>query len=282
MQLTNALAAALASLDPTDDGHWTNDGQARVDVVNAELAKMDAETVTRQDIIDGAPLFTREAAPAMQAEYRATAGPLDPLTPATPAPAAPAAPTAAPAPQTPPPSDHSLPPLGGDTRPPAPPTAPPTLANVKLDPTPKVPEGLLGEMEGSALDVPLHELMRSVPMLEAAVAEINITSAAIVAERTALAEKLKELYAKSELCVRQLGRIKPKDDPTDGVRSYLAASAKAREERARRAQVFVKAGTTANDVAAQMRTGSALDAALSQRRPVPGSTRPSVRIPVGG
>jgi len=286
-QLTAHLAAALASLDPTSNDHWTNDGQARVDVVNAALSTMDAESVTRQDIIDGAPLFTRESAAQFGEEYRANVPvALQPLTerpPAPPAPpaldpgAAPAAPPAAPDAQAPAAPDSSLPPLGTPHG--APPS--PTLATVHLDPATGGPDPMLGECEGSALDVPLAELMRSVPMLDAAVAEINERTQALIHARERLNAELQELYAKSELCVRQLQRIRPKDDPNNGVRAYLAASQRAREERGRRAQAFIRSGTTAKDVAAQLRTGSQLDAALGQRKPAPGTTRPGLRIPAG-
>ena len=287
-QLTAHLAAALASLDSTNDNHWTNDGQARVDVVNASLSGMDAESVTRQDIIDGAPLFTRETHPQFVTEYQAAIpAALDPVKsqerpPAPPAPPAqasapaPAASPAAPAASSPPASDHSLPPLG---TPQGAPTAA-TLATIALDPA-TGPDPVLGEMEGSALDVPLAQLMRSVPMLDAAVAEINERTQAIIHERERLNAELKELYQKSELCVRQLQRIRPKDDPNDGVKAYLAASQRAREERGRRAQAFIKAGTTAKDVAAQLRPGSPIDAAMGQRKAAPGTTRPGLRIPAG-
>tara|TARA_R110000851_G_scaffold268071_2_gene420686 strand:+ start:16413 stop:17270 length:858 start_codon:yes stop_codon:yes gene_type:complete len=279
-QLNNLLAVALMRLDPTSDDHWTSDGQARVDVVNASLATLGGDSVTRQDIIDGAPTFTRETAPALIAAAKEAAAPVIPPAGAPPAPegappAPPAASPAAPEPSAPPASDSSLPPLGTPTGAPTAP-APATLADIALDGK----GGEIDGLQGSALDVPIVDLMRSVPMLDAAVAEINERSAAIVKERERLAEELKELYAKSELCVRQLTRIRPKDDPNDAVKAYLAQSQRSREERGRRAKAFIAQGTTAQDVAAELRGGSKIDQALKQRGAVPGSTRPSVRVPV--
>lgn len=101
------LPSALANLDQLNDAHWTSDGAPRLDV----LAKLVGAPVTRQQIRDIAPEFTRE---------RPTV-PTVPPTVATPAPAAPAPEPAAAAPAAPvapPAADEEL------TAPPAEPVAP--------------------------------------------------------------------------------------------------------------------------------------------------------------
>jgi len=49
------LKDALIKLDPMEDAHWTQDGSPRIDVVSGFLGS----PVTRQQIIDAAPLFSR-------------------------------------------------------------------------------------------------------------------------------------------------------------------------------------------------------------------------------
>jgi len=299
-QLSPLLAAALASLDTTNDGHWTNDGQARVDVVNAELANLGGDTVTRQDIIDGAPLFTRETAPAMIEQYHAAVGPLAPRpddaddTPREPDESLARTPPPAPpplAPRAPSPVAHqvgqsldtqpSLPPAGAATRAPK---RPATLAALEINPANGKPgaarvDELLGEE--SALNVPLIELMQSEELLRAAISEMNDKSQELIRTKLRCDQQLSELHAKSELCTRQLDQIRTKEDPHDNVRAYLQQSQRAREERRRRAEKFIDAGTTVRDVIRQLRPSSALDDAMSRRKPAPGSTRPALRAPVG-
>ena len=244
MNLIPPLFAALATLDTANDDHWTADGQARVDVVSAAAGK----ALARQDIIDAAPTFTRQTATELLVEYRATVGEL---------------PTAAPtAPQSP----EAPAPL--DTRPPAPEA---TLGDLGRPPAPPAPSPPCE----SAVDLPMGQLMASVPLLEQAIRELDEQSQAKLHEQRALGVELKGLYAKSDLCAKQLARLKPKDNPANDVQTYLRRSQEARQERVRRAQAFVKAGTTPGDVRKQLATASPLDAAMSQRKPAAGSTRPA-------
>lgn len=50
------ITAALATLDPLDDSHWTTDGAPRLDVVSARVGG----TVTRQQVRAVAPEFSRD------------------------------------------------------------------------------------------------------------------------------------------------------------------------------------------------------------------------------
>ncbi len=50
------IREALEQLDPQDDAHWTVGGEPRLDVLTSLFGKR----VTRQEVIDTAPGFTRE------------------------------------------------------------------------------------------------------------------------------------------------------------------------------------------------------------------------------
>ena len=55
-----AIIAALQKLDPATDEHWNIDGQPKVEAVQS-LMGVDGGSVTRADIIDAAPEFTRSS-----------------------------------------------------------------------------------------------------------------------------------------------------------------------------------------------------------------------------
>jgi hypothetical protein len=96
MSNLHPLAVALASVDPSNDGHWTMDGQVKVDVVCEVLAKLGVAPVTRQDIISAAPTFTRTTAPEFikfyEGELDAAEKAMHKSSPMATKPAAPAAP----------------------------------------------------------------------------------------------------------------------------------------------------------------------------------------------
>lgn len=52
----STIIEALLKLDPATDEHWTSDGQPKVDVVQTLASD---GTITRKNIIDAAPDFTR-------------------------------------------------------------------------------------------------------------------------------------------------------------------------------------------------------------------------------
>ena len=51
------ITDALSMLDPALDDHWTSDGLPRMDV----MCDLVGKTITRQEVTDAAPLFTRDA-----------------------------------------------------------------------------------------------------------------------------------------------------------------------------------------------------------------------------
>lgn len=81
------LAAALAALDAGIDGHWTEEGSPRLDI----LTTLTGTKVTREQVTAAAPGLTRMAREAAKAAPQAVAG-VGEGTTATAAPAAPQAP----------------------------------------------------------------------------------------------------------------------------------------------------------------------------------------------
>lgn len=98
--MSDKILAALKTLDPKKDEHWTVDGQPRLDVVKAAA---NDQAVTREDIIAAAPTFNRQAAAAGLAPAATPAGTTAPAekTAGTAPPAPPAPRTQAPKPPLP-------------------------------------------------------------------------------------------------------------------------------------------------------------------------------------
>lgn len=72
----NAIKAALAGLDPKNDDIWTSSGQPLVDAVRKAVGD---DTITRQDITNADPTFSREAAlAALGTVEEQTAPPAEP------------------------------------------------------------------------------------------------------------------------------------------------------------------------------------------------------------
>lgn len=69
--MNTKILEALQQLDPTDDGHWTNQGLPRMDVVEAIVGD---KGIKRGDITNAAPGFTRET-PQLPEEFLKTLKP---------------------------------------------------------------------------------------------------------------------------------------------------------------------------------------------------------------
>lgn len=238
------LASALALVDPTNDAHWTNDGQVRVDVVNG-LMPEGSLPLTRQDIIDAAPNFTRATALDHRAKVEASQAEASSALQR----ASPFAHTAgiSPASNLPPPA------AGAPTAQSTPPTA-------------------------SVLGLPLPQLLASAELLDRGIRELDDQAAALARQRAAIDQELRQIGARSELLSRARDRISSRTDPAEGIAAYLKRSAESREIRRRRAIAFAEAGTTAKDVADVTRGPSQLDAAMARRTGF-GRQRPAVRTP---
>lgn len=238
------ILEALAKLDQSNDEHWTADGLPRVDVIGKMIGQTDLK---RQDITNAAPEFVRGATLG-EANGEDEEGQ-----------------------QEGEPQGH---PEGEQEQP-------------SGDPSEVDEED--GDIETIA-DLTDEEILAATPAdLLANIELMDLWLAASERHQIALHKKMKEItdevnqFARAADAVHRLRmrarRTNPKKDG-EAIRSFLANQRKAREERARRAQAFIAAGTTAEDVAKELRGKSALDVAMSQRKPKPGSTRPAPNMPV--
>jgi hypothetical protein len=135
------------------------------------------------------------------------------------------------------------------------------------------------------LSLPMADVLGNPELTELAGVALNDKATALLKKKAGVEEEIRQVYAKCGIVerrkimhdrtARRLGLKKT------NVQDYLAAQATARAERAARARRFIEAGTTAGDVAEQLRGSSKIDTALRQRKPAPGSTRPALRVPAG-
>ncbi len=259
---------ALAALDPKNDDQWTADGLPRVDVV----ANMTGDkALQRQDITDADPEFTREKALTAAANSENSDDEPD-----TQQPAAEAAEDA--------PAD------GGEAEAPgieaAGDDAGATEA-VEAAEAPEMeeqpePEEFEGPTIEEILELTPAEVLNSPDLMEAYISAASAKSIELAKVREEATEQLKVLGFRQELVSQVLAkhqRANPSKEPSE-IQRYIQRQAEARAVRAERAQAFIKAGTSATDVAEQLRVGSKLDQAMRQRKPSPGSTRPDPRLPL--
>lgn len=234
------LQEATERLDPENNDHWTADGLPRMDAI-AELTG--DSSISRKDVTHVAPNLTRDfaKAKAYEAEHSGVvrANELDE-------------------------SVHKPPTLSD----------PINVDDLKIESTDPLPTG-------DVLELPIGTVLKSSKLTSDALKAINRKVNSVLREKTAVELELRQLYAKSDLLSRQQivhDRIARKNGTkTTNVQDYLAAQAKTREERAARARKFIEAGTTPQEVVAQMRMGSRLDAAMKQRKPERGALRPPAR-----
>lgn len=90
------------------------------------------------------------------------------------------------------------------------------------------------------------------------------------------------MWARRADLVSRIRERAKKASPDGGhtVQDFLKRQREARTERAERAQAFIAAGTTAQDVVKELTGKSPIDQAMSQRKPKLGSTRPAMGLPV--
>lgn len=248
------IRTALAQLDPQDDEHWTMDGLPRVDAV-AVLSGYDE--VTRKEITDAAPGLTRDTPLPV---------PMPPV----------AAPTAGTQPQS--------------QQPQASQPAPQVRQPPPLPQVPKVTEDVedvVGEPVGdpdAVLDMPIGDVLSDYALVRSAIEAIDRKANEKLREKQQIEDELKQLWAKNELLQRAVVRHEQRDPSlrkSQAIRNYLESQHEARAVRASRARRFIDAGTTAADVADQLRGASKLDAAMSKRKPALGARRPAPRPIVG-
>lgn len=245
------LKRALATLDPAVDEHWTADGLPRMDVI-AELTG--DNTIARAHVTSEAPQLTRETAPEIVHPSANTAN--DTTNSAN--------------------QDDELAEdeewvTEDEDVPEEEPVPERTLTGTALD---RIPEG------ASVLDIRATDVMADADLTQAALGEIEQKVLEAHRAKAEIEDDLKQLNAKCEILKRaaiQHSRRSKRGGQTTAVQDYLAAQKTARAERAERARMFLRAGTTAADVADQIQGASRLDTAMNRRKAALGATRPPVR-----
>lgn len=147
------------------------------------------------------------------------------------------------------------------------------------------PEAFVDYDELDVLDLPMSDVLGNPELTELAGKALNDKANALLKKKAVVEEEIRQVYAKCGVIERQKvlhDRVARRaGTKKTNVQEYLAAQAKSRAERAARARRFIDAGTTAGDVAEQLRGSSRIDTAMRQRKPAPGSTRPALRVPAG-
>ena len=235
------IAQALAQLDPANDLHWTADGLPRMDAV-AELVG-DA-SITRKMVTDAAPELTRASAAAGASVDVETGDDAD---------------------------------------------ADADESDADANEDGEVEDEGEGEGEDEdeevleladafpTLALPIRDVVNDYGLVCAALDELDELAGELLREKERVIEELRQTSQKAEILKRaKIGheRRNPKLQGNSPIADYLEGQRKAREDRAARARAFLNAGTTPQDVAAQLRGASQLDAAMSSRKAAPGSTRP--------
>lgn len=236
------ILQALSRLDPDNDEHWTTDGSPRMSAVGALI---DSDTVTRADVTNAAPSFTRETSRAHAAydsedieedqdteEAATVAQDLDPDIAAE-----------APEVDVTTPSEPDT-----DTD-----TAPPSPEPARAEP--------VGEMEG--LQAELEE--RTAQMLEA-----QHMLELVKKDADRLSNEVNDLNSR----IGMLQRSDPNHD-TAGIRAYIHRQNLNRVNRAKALQRVIKStGAHPADIASAVDPRAPIDRAMATRKPARGSKRP--------
>jgi len=247
------IKQALQYLDPNDDAQWTTEGLPRLEAVAALVGK----PVRRQEVTDASPQFNRAMAgneglkedgvgegPAAASTQHVDAGSVDAGEAQQANSVAPAAVSPASPPQQPPP--------------------------------PSIPEG------ESVLERPAREILGSRELTERALQELGEKIRVASEKKKLVDEEVRKLNEQNAILTMHMDRMTKADHGRTGrdISAYLETQKKVREDRAKRAQAFIAQGTTAKDVADQLRVTSKLDAVMTRKTGL-GNVRPAVR-PLSG
>lgn len=256
------IVEALGTLDPANDEQWTADGLPRMDVIEELVGD---KSITRADVTNAAPDFTRETAAA------ASEPNTDPETDAD------ADADAEPEPEANPEVDaegdgekqsflNKL--LGGEKDEPADDadTEPEVAPEPEAEPEPEVaPEPNPEENKPTMQDLMVERDEKAQEMLKAQGAQEKAKKVA-----DDLADEVNHLNRRIDML--------EKADPnhgTAGVRAYLDQQNKNRLERARGLTKFIETtGIHPKDVAAATDPKAPIDRAMGVRKPARGSARP--------
>ena len=264
---------ALATLDPADDGHWTNDGMPRMDVLQ-KLTK--SPDLSRTEVTNAAPDFSR--ASVLEAEAPAPS-PEDGNVEASPE--APEAPEVAEA--SPEVTDEKTSfAEAGDVMVEAVEPGGEAVETNLAETVAVTPEAL--EIVTQAPEKPVSAPQTKLEALQAALAvHTDAMNAADGIKKDAVKAFL-EASDQVNALNRQIEVIE-KTDPhaaTAGIRDYIAMQNKIRVDRAGRARAFLgNSGAKVGDIAKALEIRSPLDKAHLGRKAPRGTQRPATRIPQG-
>lgn len=267
------ITQALSQLDPADNAHWTADGMPRMDVVEKLVGD---SSITRKNVTDAAPDFTRDTATELAA-LEAMAQKEKAEAEAEVKPEVAEKPIEAPIIEQP-------------TEPAPEPTSECASGACSLSEAVAAddPVKALGELseaqEVYILDMPLPEVCSTLEGMEAWQIEANVLSVNWQKEKSVLDTRINKLakLSASITARQQRMRMNEPNHDTAPIRAYLKRQAEVREQRAKRAQAFIDRGINQGDLTALISGKAKIDIALNQRKPAPGSTRPSPRMPVRG
>lgn len=239
------ILGALASLDVSNDNHWTADGAPRLDTVKM-LAGNPA--ITRDMVTIQAPGFTRSSAPTYtfpkEAESTASAAPAQ------------AADSGAAATST---AAESDPPAAAEAIAGSPESGASTFSGAQPTEQPEVASGGTGS---NALEA-----------LEAELAEAESDTQEIRQGLDYLKKKLKEATDREDTIRAKRDAALPKNGNALAIQDYFASQDKLRFERAQRAQALQQAGV--GELLKNLK--SPIDAAMA-RKNTRGAGRPPVNF----
>lgn len=132
----------------------------------------------------------------------------------------------------------------------------------------------------SVLDMPIADVLSSHELTLEAIDVLSEMNGDLLRERDLINKELQQVSLKGVILERQ--RVKHEtekggDANMQGIRDYLDKQKEVREMRARRAQAFIGAGTTQEDVAKALTTSAPIDQAM-RRKNVRGAQRPTRKM----
>lgn len=249
---------ALAALDPENDDLWTADGLPRVYAVSEAVEY----EVTRKQITDAAPEFIRPG----QSEEAAVAVATLPEEEIEDFEVQPE-PSEAPEEK---PKDIQWP------DPPPAPTADEAKAYVDAE---KKASKNAAFVEPLDQVVALHQsqVYRDVDLVDRGIAEFGRQADILVVRREEILRKIVEVGRRGALLSKRRNRMPRGSEQSkhaETIKRYLRVQNESRAKRADAARKFIEAGTTAQDVKAQLEGPSKLDAAMKHRKPTRSAVRP--------
>ncbi|AAT69545.1 gp69 [Alphaproteobacteria phage PhiJL001] len=132
------------------------------------------------------------------------------------------------------------------------------------------------------LEASVEDLMRSPELADRWQVVVGNILAQWAKDKNAIENKISTLARRADFIykVRKQQRKAQPNRDLDGVKAVLQRSKEARAKKHARAKAFLESGTTSEDVVTALSLKAPIDAALNQRKPKLGSTRPAMGMPV--